>query len=155
MPTFGVSVKTISYILIKNPDGKITGTVASRGALCYTGRVLLEKFSELDRVERLVSSGPIDIIGYFPEECLDIPNPSVIKKLDYYSARGVPEPFRRGPATFNSLDELKAITDKHNHFGVVNFFVLDNDQWYLSKHVLSKLSPLTSSVVDYDDEENG
>lgn len=148
-------MKTISYILIKDPDGKIRGTASSRGALCYTGRVLLEKFSELDRIERLIAEGPLDIVGSFPEECIGVPNPTINKKIDYHNARGVPEAFRRGPATFDSLDQVKALTDKHNHFGVVNFFVFDDNQWYLSKHILSKLLPLTASAVDFDDEENG
>ena len=148
-------MRTISYILVKEPTGEVRGTAACRGDLCYTGRVLLEQFKMPERIERLISEGPIDMVGYFEDEVGDLINPAIVKKAEYEQVGRLPYAFKKNPAKFESLQALKNELKEHNHFSAVNFFLYENNQWYHSKHSLNKLNKLTMIAVDYDDEDNG
>lgn len=148
-------MRTISYIFAKQPNGELQGTAACRGAICYTGRVLLEQYKTKDRVDRLISNGPIDMIGLFEEECEGRINPIVVRQAEQEQRIRLPSPFKNKAASFGSLDELRNCIKNHNHYGSVEYFLFDNDQWYHSKHNLDNFRKLTMQVVDYDDEDNG
>lgn len=148
-------MRTISYIFIKQPTGELQGTVACRGALCYTGRILLEQYKTKDKVERLISGGPLDMVGFFEEECQDMINPIVNKTASQEQVGRLPYQFKKKAAEFKSLNDFRECIKDHNHFGSVDFFLFENEQWYHSKHTINNLSKLTMHIVDFDDEDNG
>lgn len=153
--TTGVQMRTISYIFTKNEDGSIRGTASCRGALSYTGRILKEHFSEQDRIDRLLQTGPVDLVGLFEDECGDIINPSIAKKASFEQMKRLPKPFRLGTVSFPSVKEFVSSIKDHNHYGFVNLFVYDNNKWFHSYNSLSTLIPMTNETIYFDDEENG
>ncbi len=148
-------MRTISYLIKQDNDGSIKVATVSRGALCYTGRILLEQYNDNESIEKLINFGPMDILGFFEEDAVGEINPNIITLSLHEQTNRLPYQFRSGTATFDTLDTFISSVKGHTHFGVVNYFLHKNDQWYYAKHNARDFIPLTTTVVYYDDEDNG
>lgn len=148
-------MRTISYFFVKESNGELCGTVSCRGALCYTGRILLEDFTSKEKINRLLASGPIDMIGHFEDEVDGMTNPAIIRKASYEQQTRLPDAFRSGAVKFSSIEEFKKANKNHVHYGSVDYFVFENNQWYYAKHNIDKLQKLTTNSLNFDDEDNG
>lgn len=149
-------MRTLSYLLKQNEDGTIEGTAALRGAICYTGRILLEEFEDEKRVDRMLSYGPIDMVGSFEEECEGKKNPVIIQTIDNDSKIRLPKEFRSGPVKLGSFQEFRNIINNFTHYNSINLYVYTkNKSWFFAKDSWGNFQKLTKQAIFLDEEDYG
>lgn len=158
----GTTMRTISYLFNKTTTDEgvyYKANTSSRGAMSYTGRMLLERFNSKEALQPLLDFGPMDMIGLFEDEAKGHVNPIVIKKAEQEQLIRLHPAFRKGNVLV-SADQLENLLDeirKHDHFAAVNLYLFDNEdeQWYYSDSKFKNFKKLTKVSLTLDDEDHG
>lgn len=149
-------MRTISYILKQNEDGSIEGIASLRGAVIYTGRMLLNKYSDVERLDRMFTYGPLDMVGLFPEEVEGIKNPPILIPAEEQQKNKIPEIFHSGSAKFETFQEFRKTIEKFKHYNNLDFYIFSkNKTWFYTKHTSSDFKKLTNHIIFADEEDYG